>query len=93
MIAYFIGQSLSDVKALVEAPAAVGIEVSQLTLKLVQTAYYLFPNLSLFDLKIQAAHALPLSIPYLIWTLLYGIVYTALAIAGASFFFRRKELP
>jgi ABC-type transport system involved in multi-copper enzyme maturation permease subunit len=93
VIAYIVGQSLSDVKALVEAPQTVGIQVSSITVKVVQIAYYLFPNLSIFDIKIQAAHALPLSLSYILWTVTYGLVYTALALTGAAVIFRRREFP
>ena len=93
VIAYIIGQSLSDVKALVEAPQVVGIQVSAITVKLVQIAYYLFPNLSIFDIKTHAAHALPLSLSYIFWTVIYGLVYTALAVTGAAVIFRRREFP
>ena len=93
VIAYIIGQSLSDVKELVEAPQAVGIHVSSATVKLVQIAYYLFPNLSIFNIKTQAAHALSISLSYIFWTVVYGLVYTALAITGASILFRRREFP
>jgi ABC-type transport system involved in multi-copper enzyme maturation permease subunit len=93
VISYIIGRSSYDVKALVESPAAVGIHPSWITVKLVQIAYYLFPNLSIFDIKMQAAHDLPLPLSYLVWVVLYGLVYTSLAIAGAAVFFRRRELP
>lgn len=92
-IAYIIGQSLNDVKALVEAPQTVGIHVSSVTVKLVQIAYYLFPNLSIFDIKIQAAHSLHLPTSYIFWAVIYGLVYTALAITGAALIFRRREFP
>jgi ABC-type transport system involved in multi-copper enzyme maturation permease subunit len=93
VIAYIIGHAVSDVKALVETPQTVGIQVSSVTVKVVQIAYYLFPNLSIFDIKIQASHALPLSLSYIFWTVLYGLVYTALALAGAAVIFRRREFP
>jgi ABC-type transport system involved in multi-copper enzyme maturation permease subunit len=93
VIAYIIGQSISDVKALVEAPQVVGIQVSAITVKVVQIAYYLFPNLSIFDIKTQAAHALPLSLSYVFWTVTYGLVYTALSITGAAVIFKRREFP
>jgi ABC-type transport system involved in multi-copper enzyme maturation permease subunit len=92
MIAYIIGQSVGDVKALVEAPH-VGLHPSMLTVKLVQAAYYLFPNLSIFDIKTQAAHAIPLSSSYILWATVYGLFYTALVISGAALIFRRRELP
>jgi ABC-type transport system involved in multi-copper enzyme maturation permease subunit len=90
---YFIGRSLSDVKALVEAPQAAGISVSPLTVKVVQAAYYIFPNLSLFDIKTQAAHGLAIPLPYICWTFFYGIVYTCLIIVFAAFLFTKKEFP
>ena len=93
MISYVIGQSLNDVKALVEGPSAAGIVPSPVIVKLVQTAYYLFPNLSLFDIKTQAAHSLPLAPSYIFWTAIYGLVYTVLVISAAAFLFRKKELP
>ena len=82
-----------DVKALVEAPQAVGIKVSSVTVKVVQAAYYIFPNLSIFDIKLQAAHSLPISLSYIFWAVSYGVVYTALAIIVASVIFRRREFP
>jgi ABC-type transport system involved in multi-copper enzyme maturation permease subunit len=93
IISYIIGHSLGDVKALVEAPQVVGIEVSTLTVKVVQAAYYLFPNLSLFDIKLQAAHNLPIAPAYLFWVLLYGVIYTTIIIGLAAAIFRRKEFP
>lgn len=93
IVSYIIGQSIMDVKALVEAPQLVGIKVSPVTVKTVQVAYYLFPNLSLFDLKTQAAHGLAVSPSYILWTISYGIVYTTLAIVIASLIFKRREFP
>lgn len=93
VIAYIIGQSLSEVKNLVEAPQAVGIHVSPITLKIVQVAYYLFPNLSLFDIKTQAAHGLAVTPEYVFWVVLYGVVYIILAITFAAHIFKRREFP
>jgi Cu-processing system permease protein len=93
IVSYIIGTSISDVKALVEAPQAVGIQFSPLTVKIVQAAYYIFPNLSLFDIKIQAAHGLPIATSYIVWVVVYGIVYTCLAIFFASLIFRKRQFP
>ncbi len=93
IISYIIGQSLSDVKALVESAETVSIHPSAVIVKLVQAAYYLFPNLSFFDIKIQAAHALPLSSSYIFWCITYGLVYTVLIIWLAALIFRKRELP
>jgi ABC-type transport system involved in multi-copper enzyme maturation permease subunit len=94
MITYIIGQSISGVKALLESPARdIGFTVSPVTLKLVQVAYYLFPNLSLFDIKLQAAHSLTVNSSFVLWSIVYGLVYIALAISLAALIFRKKEFP
>jgi ABC-type transport system involved in multi-copper enzyme maturation permease subunit len=94
IITYIIGQSLSGVKALVESPAReLGFTVSPVTMKMVQVAYYLFPNLSLFDIKLQAAHAITVSLPFVLWTILYGLVYIIISITLAALIFSKKEFP
>lgn len=93
IISYIIGSSLNDVKALVEAPQAVGITVSPITVKVVQAAYYLFPNLSFFDIKLQAAHGLPIAPSYIVGVILYSVAYTTIVISAASLIFRKKEFP
>jgi ABC-type transport system involved in multi-copper enzyme maturation permease subunit len=94
IITYIIGHSISGVKALVETPSEVlGFGVSPVTVTLVRVAYYLFPNLSLFNIKLQAAHDLPVSTSYVAWTVLYGVVYICLSITLAAIIFRKKEFP
>jgi Cu-processing system permease protein len=94
IITYIIGQSLSGVKALLESPSSeIGYNVSPVTVKMVTAAYYLFPNLSLFDIKLQAAHSLTVSSSFVMWTIVYGLVYITLAITLAALIFRKKEFP
>lgn len=93
IVSYIIGQSISDVKALVEAPGIVGIKVSPVAVKVVQAAYYIFPNLSIFDIKTQAAHGLTIPPSYIFWAVSYGLVYTCIAITLASLIFRKREFP
>jgi Cu-processing system permease protein len=93
VFAYIIGQALSDVKALVEAPQSLGIHLSSVTVKMVQAAYYVFPNLSLFDIKTQAAHGLSIPSVHILWVVAYGLVYTLLSVIIASIIFRKKEFP
>jgi ABC-type transport system involved in multi-copper enzyme maturation permease subunit len=93
-VTYIIGHSLTTVKALVESPSSVlGFEVSPVTVKVVQAAYYIFPNFSLFNIKLQAAHGLPISASYILWTTVYGMVYILLSITLAALIFRKKEFP
>lgn len=93
VIVYVIGHSLSDVKALLEGGTQVAVDAAGPMVKVVQAAYYLFPNLSLFDLKMQAAHALPIPAAYLGWVALYGFGYSAFVLALAALVFSRREFP
>jgi len=91
ILSYLIGQSLSDIKALIETSRITGAAVSPITIQVVNVAYYLFPNLSFFDIKTQVAHGVSIPVPTILWTVLYGFVYTSLAITAASLIFRKKE--
>jgi len=93
IISYIIGMSLNDVKALVEAPQAVGITVSPITVKIVQAAYYIFPNLSFFDIKTQAAHGLLVPLSYIIGIVGYAVLYAVIVMTLACLIFRNKEFP
>jgi len=93
VLSYLIGHAIHDVKVLVETPTAVGIEVSRATVALVRGAYFLFPNLSLFDLKQQAANGLAVPLSQIFWTLSYGVVYGAIALLLALLIFGRREFP
>jgi ABC-type transport system involved in multi-copper enzyme maturation permease subunit len=93
ILSYLIGRSLSDIKALIESSSITGAAVSPITVKVVQAAYYLFPNLSFFDIKMQAAHGLPVPVATVFWTVAYFLIYTAMSLTAASLVFRRKEFP
>jgi len=93
VVVYIIGQSLGDMKTLVETPQSFPVGISPFIVKLVQTVYYIFPNLSLFDIKMQAAHNLSPSFSYIVWTALYGLFYTCVAITLAALIFKKKEVP
>ena len=59
---------------------------------IVKLAYYLFPNLALFDLKATAAHGLAVELPRLGFSLIYGLGYVVAVLALAIILFKRKEL-
>mgnify|MGYP004702838177 CR=1 FL=1 len=90
---YLIGQITGDVKSLVEAPAAVGIQVSAFTTVLVKSVYYVFPNLTLFDLKMQAAHGLAVTGSFLLWTFCYWAFYLITSLIVAILVFQKREFP
>ena len=54
--------------------------------------YYLFPNLSNFDIRSEAANGVPVSTAYVVWTMIYGTIYTAMLLTFAAMAFERKDL-
>ncbi|OGQ47782.1 MAG: hypothetical protein A2W63_02725 [Deltaproteobacteria bacterium RIFCSPLOWO2_02_44_9] len=92
LVAYIIGQSTESVRGLL-ASQVEKIEVSPILSYMVEIAYYVFPNMSAFDLKMQAAHGLKIGPDYFIWTILYAIFYIIATLAIGTLAFRRREFP
>lgn len=57
-----------------------------------QILYYLLPNLSSFDLKVNAIYAIPLNLTGLLLTILYFVVYTGILLAIGAILLERREL-
>lgn len=55
-------------------------------------AYYILPNLSNFDVQSEVANGVPLDFAYVGWTIVYGILYTALFLTLASLAFEDKDV-
>lgn len=60
---------------------------------LTEGLYYVLPNFTAFNLKVEAIYALPLSPSGLIYTFLYFVVYTGLVLTLSVRVFTRRELP
>lgn len=54
--------------------------------------YYLLPNLSAFDIKVNAIYALPVSLQGILLTILYFCAYSAILLGGAALLFSRREM-
>jgi len=89
-LSYLVGQNMETLRYVIEKNAQAGALAGQEWL--VKIVSWLFPNLSYFDKKYQAANGLdfPLSEFLLIST--YGLSYIGLLIFLSIFFYRRKEL-
>ncbi len=92
LVVYLIGQSVEEIRQLIQANTE-GIEISPVFTAIVAVAYYVFPNLAVFNFKTQAAHGLPVSASTVIWSALYGTLYTSVMIASSAWLFRRREFP
>lgn len=58
----------------------------------IEAIYYLLPNLSAFDLKVQAIYGLPLDVPSLLLTFAYFVVYVSVVLSLAVCSFNSREL-
>ncbi|MEJ2721949.1 MAG: hypothetical protein P8181_12550, partial [bacterium] len=62
-------------------------------LKIVASAgYYLLPNLSLFNVRAEAVHGLPLMDGFVGTVTIYGVFYTLVLLFLSSLIFRRKDV-
>jgi Cu-processing system permease protein len=53
--------------------------------------YYVLPNFSAFDVKLQVVHGLPVPGTYVAMTVAYAVIYVALLLAGAVIVFTRRD--
>ncbi|MBU5636471.1 ABC transporter permease [Geomonas sp. Red69] len=87
---YAVGMTTEKVKLFVET--AQGAErMSPFLRGVVQVIYYLFPNLTPFDLKVQMIYALPVDPKALLLTSLYGFGYVVVMLTLASCAFSRRD--
>lgn len=86
---FVAGLELSAVKELVTSSKF----VSPLNKIIVNFAYYLFPNFSLFDIKDYAVHfELEITPLYFIFTVFYFTIYTTSVLLVTTYLFERREL-
>jgi ABC-type transport system involved in multi-copper enzyme maturation permease subunit len=87
---YFAGSSSQEVFEYVSGD--MGKDLSYMARIAIKTVYYLLPNLSAFDLKVQAIYGLPLLLPGLLYTMGYFLVYTSILLYVSVWFFSTREL-
>lgn len=88
---YFVGTISQQVYDYLHTPSAMK-SVSNVVKQAALGLYYLLPNLSAFDLKLNAIYSLPLDAGGLAITTVYFVVYTFLLLALAAFVFERREM-
>lgn len=86
---FVVGLELSPVKELVVSSKY----VSSLNKLIVQVAYYLLPNFSLFDIKDYAVHfSINVSPIYFLLVFVYFVIYTSAVLLVATYLFDGREL-
>jgi ABC-type transport system involved in multi-copper enzyme maturation permease subunit len=88
---YAVGMTTEKVKYFIETVKG-GQDISPVVKVVTKGAYYIFPNLSPFDLKRQMIYALPIDYAALALTFCYGIGYIIIMLVLACTVFARKDL-
>jgi len=87
---YLVGGASQQAFEYVQSPAAQSLSP---IVRLAATGlYYLLPNFSAFDLKVNAIYALPLDSTRLLLTVGYWAIYTGFVLVVAAAVFTRREL-
>lgn len=87
---FLVGSSSQQVYDFVNSPAAV--KLSPIVRRIASILYYILPNFSAFDLKVNAVYGLALSTQGLLLTLAYWAVYILVVLSLAAVIFSRREL-
>jgi hypothetical protein len=59
---------------------------------MLRALYYLLPNLAPFDITAKVVHGQPVPAGYLLMTIGYAAIYSAVLLTTASFIFSRRDL-
>lgn len=89
---YIAGQTIEEVVLFLKTKHAADMVMSQGINTIIDIVQYILPNLSVFDLKVQSAHAITISWDYLGAITCYSATYTMVLLVMASFIFNRREL-
>lgn len=86
---YFCGSALEGVSNYLHGSA--GQNIHPLLVWCVDFLYYLLPNFSAFNYKIQAIYALPVTIADALWSLSYFCIYSCIIVFFSVFIFNRRQ--
>ncbi|MCP3177402.1 ABC transporter permease [Desulfuromonas sp. KJ2020] len=87
---YLVGGASQQAYDYVLSPA--GQTLTPLVRQVAEVLYYILPNFSAFDLKVNAIYALPLDPSAIALTACYGLLYTAFVLILAAAIYSRREL-
>lgn len=87
---YLVGQNMELLRGLVKAKMTADETI--ILNWVLWGISWIFPNLSFFDMKVQAAYGLPVDSGEILWIIAYGLSYAGLLLFLASFRFNRRDL-
>ncbi|MBN2429353.1 MAG: ABC transporter permease [Deltaproteobacteria bacterium] len=87
---YLVGETLEDVIFYIKSGFRTE-DISEALQGFIDIISYVFPNFSLFDFKLEAAHGLAVAPTRLGFGLFYGVLYIFIILSFACLFFQRRE--
>jgi len=87
---FLAGSASQDVYDFVSS--ASGAKMSATVRFLSKIVYYILPNFTAFNFKLQAIYPIPFDIVQISYVTLYFLVYTAVTLSAALLIFSRREL-
>lgn len=87
---FLAGGVTQQVYEYINSPAS--INISPLVKQAAHGLYYVLPNFSAFDLKVNAIYGLPVPVSGLLLTLAYFMIYTVIVLSLAAAIFLRREM-
>lgn len=87
---FIAGSATQQVYDYVNSPAAKELPV--LIKKAAGALYYVLPNFSAFDLKVNAIYGIPLSAQSIVLPIVYFLTYTLLVVGLATSIYSRREM-
>ncbi len=90
LMTYFVGQNMENVKNIVLSTKL--LTPDALSIKAINIASWIFPNLAIFNLKTAVAHGLPINMRSIIQTGFYGVSYIGVCLCLTIFVFQKREL-
>jgi Cu-processing system permease protein len=87
---FFVGSAAQQVYDFLHSPSAQNYP--PLLKKAVTGLYYVLPNLSAFDLSVNAAYGVSLSVSGIALTIIYFIAYIAIILTISAIVFARREM-
>ncbi len=93
LMTYIVGHGLPAVKKIILSADLIGVHVSSMTAMIIEISTFLFPNLSLFDIRVQASHGLWPSWLYILGAIAYAILYSMMLMTASVAIFKRREFP
>jgi Cu-processing system permease protein len=87
---FFVGSSSQQVFDYVNSPQSKS--VSLFLRRIASMLYYVLPNFSAFDLKVNAIYGLPLTIGGISLSICYAVIYCGIVLTLAALIFARREM-